>query len=74
VQLTGGANLAAGAGDVKFLKGLTTGAASSFANTGLLQLGSAAADVSSISGALIHTAGATTLAGSVTAASVSLAA
>src|SRR5204863_338274 len=72
LALTGGASLAAGGGDVKFLNGLTTGAAATFSNTGLLQLGDNAADASNLTGALTHTAGATTLGGTVAAGSVAL--
>ena len=67
LNLTNGVSLAAGAGNVTFLNGLTAGAASTFANTGALQLGDAAADVTSLTGALTHTAGTTSLGGTVTA-------
>ena len=64
LDLTGGTSLAAGAGNVSFLNGLNTGAASTFANTGTLQIGDNAADTSSIHTSLVHTAGTTALGGS----------
>jgi hypothetical protein len=67
VNVTGGVSLAAAAGDVAFLDGLATGLVSSFATTGVLQLGDASADTSSIAGGLTRNAGLTSiLAGDIT--------
>ncbi|MGE4110739.1 MAG: filamentous hemagglutinin N-terminal domain-containing protein [Burkholderiales bacterium] len=57
LNVTNGVSLAATAGDVSFLNGLTTGVASSLATTGMFQLGDATADVSSIAGGLSRAAG-----------------
>jgi hypothetical protein len=67
LNLTNGVSLAATAGNVSFLDGLTAGTVSTFSNTGSLQLGDAAADVTSLTGGLTHTAGTTSLGGTVTA-------
>jgi hypothetical protein len=66
LNLTNGVALAGVAGDVSFLNGLTTGAASSFLNTGTLQLGDATGDSTSLTVGLTHNAGPTVLAGSIT--------
>jgi hypothetical protein len=65
VDLTSGVALAGTAGNVSFLDGLNTGAASSFANIGTLQIGDNLGDMSSIHTSLVHTAGPTVLAGTI---------
>jgi hypothetical protein len=74
LDLTGGATLAGAAGNVSFLDGLVAGAASTFANTGTLQIGDNAADTSSINTSLIHTAGPTVLGGTIASPTMTFAA
>ncbi|MBY0270648.1 MAG: hypothetical protein K2X06_12310, partial [Burkholderiales bacterium] len=69
VNISNGMTLSATAGNVSFLNGVTTGAASTLATTGTLQIGDATADVSSIAGGLSRGAGLQTiLAGGITVA------
>ncbi|MBX9903549.1 MAG: hypothetical protein K2Y31_04275 [Burkholderiales bacterium] len=69
VNISNGMTLAATAGDVSFLNGVTTGAASTLATTGTLQIGDATADTSSIAAGLSRGAGLqTVLAGGIAVA------
>jgi filamentous hemagglutinin family protein len=71
-DVTGAASVQSSVATARFENGLTAGSAS-FLNTGTLQLGDTAGDVTTVaSGGITHTAGPTTIAGTIAASSGSI--